>query len=119
MTFIRQIKIITGDVGTNSGSPTGFDTAYVNGTVHQVPDISTAQCAADLQVIYNYLNLLPVDIELLYPAQFGNGLVLTPHTYLMDAATVFTDTVFLNAQGNANAVFVIKINATFHLFTQR
>ncbi|HLP52003.1 MAG TPA: ice-binding family protein [Chitinophagales bacterium] len=101
---------ITGDVGTNVGLTTGFDSAYVNGTIHPIPDTSTARCAADLAVVYNYLNVLPHDIELLYPAQFGNGLVLTPHTYLMNAATVFTDTVFLNAQGNADAVFVIKIN---------
>ncbi|MFZ4520927.1 MAG: ice-binding family protein [Bacteroidales bacterium] len=53
---------------------------------------------------------MPYDIELLYPAQFGHDLVLTPHTYLLNAATTFTDTLFLNAQGNATAVFVIKIN---------
>jgi hypothetical protein len=44
----------------------------------------------------------------LYPVQFGNNLVLTPHTYLMEAAAVLTDSVYLNAQGNANAVFVKK-----------
>jgi hypothetical protein len=63
--------------------------------------------------VYAYLNTLPHDIELLYPAQFGNGLMLTPHTYLLDAATVFSDTLYLNALGNANAVFVIKGNGAF------
>ena len=48
-------------------------------------------------------------MELLYPAQFGNNLVLTPHTYIMNAATTFTGNLYLNAQGNASAVFVIKI----------
>jgi len=37
-------------------------------------------------------------------------LVLTPHTYLMGGAATFTDTLFLNAQGNSSAVFVIQIN---------
>lgn len=106
-----------GDVGTNVGLTTGFDTLLITGEVHPGPDISTALCASDLTVVYNYLNTLPNDILLLYPAQFGNNLVLTPHTYLLGAATVLTDTLFLNAQGNANAVFVIKINGAFSTST--
>lgn len=103
------ITTVTGDIGTNVGLTSGFDPLLVTGTVHAIPDGSTAQCAADLLVVYNYLNTLPYDIELLYPAQFGNNLVLTPHTYLLNAATAFTDTLYLNAQGNSNAVFVIKM----------
>jgi hypothetical protein len=101
---------LTGDVGTNAGSTTGYNPLFVTGTIHPIPDGSTAQCASDLLVAYNYVNTLTPDIELLYPAQFGNSLVLTPHTYLMNGAATFTDTLYLNAQGNANAVFVIQIN---------
>ncbi len=108
---------ITGDIGSNSGSPTGFNPAFVNGMIHSNPDGSTAQCANDLAIAYTYLNTLTTDIELLYPAQFGNNLVLTPHTYLLNAATVFTDSLYLDAQGNANAVFVIKINGAFSTST--
>ncbi|MGA3015209.1 MAG: ice-binding family protein, partial [Bacteroidales bacterium] len=86
------ITYVTGDVGTNVGLTTGFDPLLVTGIIHPIPDSSTARCAADLSNVYNYLNTLPYDIELLYPAQFGNNLVLTPHTYLLNAATVFTDT---------------------------
>jgi len=103
------ISFVTGDVGTNVGLTTGFQAANVTGTVHPNPDVSTAQCAADLNDVYLYLNTLPVDIELLYPAAFGQGLVLTPHTYLMNAATVLNGNVILNAQDNPDAVFVIKI----------
>jgi hypothetical protein len=103
------ITYVTGDVGTNVGLTTGFDPLLVTGTIHPIPDVSTAQCAVDLGIVYNYLNTLPYDIELLYPAQFGNNLVLTPHTYLLNAATVFTDTLYLNAQGLPDAVFVIQI----------
>ncbi len=98
-----------GDIGTNSGLTTGFNPLLINGEVHAVPDGSTNQCATDLATVYAYLNSLSADIELLYPAQFGNNLTLTPHTYLLNAATSFTDTLYLNAQGNPNAVFVIKI----------
>lgn len=104
------ISTIIGSIGTNVGLTTGFDPLLVTGTIHLIPDGTTAQCAADLLNAYNYLNILPVDIELLYPAQFGRNLVLTPHTYIMKAAAVFTDSLYLNAQGNPDAVFVIKIN---------
>lgn len=108
---------VTGDVGTNVGLATGYDPLLVNGIIHPKPDGSTSACAADLLNVYNYLNTLTDDIELLYPAQFGSNLVLTPHTYIMKGATTFTDTLYLNGQGNANAVFVIKINGALSTST--
>jgi ice-binding like protein/type IX secretion system substrate protein len=108
---------LTGDVGTNVGLTTGFVANDVTGTIHSSPDGSTATCAADLSVVYDSLNALAYDINLLYPAQFGNNLVLTPHTYLLDAATTLTDTIVLNAEGDANAVFVIRINGALSTST--
>lgn len=101
---------ISGDVGTNVGLTTGFNPLTVSGTIHPIPDTSTANAAADLLIMNNYVDSLVYDIELLYPAQFGRNLVLTPHTYIMKGATTFTDTLYLNAEGNADAIFVIKIN---------
>lgn len=111
------VTIVTGDIGTNVGLTTGYSAIDVTGTIHPIPDGSTAACASDLSNVYTYLNLLPHDIELLYPAQFGRNLVLTPHTYLMNAAAVFTDSLYLNALGNVNAVFVIKINGALSTST--
>lgn len=111
------ISTITGDVGTNVGLTTGFDALTVDGNIHPIPDGSTAACAADVLAIYNNLNALAYDIELLYPAQFGNNLVLTPHTYILKGATALTDTLYLNAQGNADAVFVIQINGALSTST--
>ncbi len=111
------ITYVTGDVGTNVGLTTGFDPLLVTGIIHPIPDGYTNLCAVDLGNVYTYLNTLPYDIELLYPAQFGNNLVLTPHTYLMNAATIFTDTLYLSAQGNSNAVFVIQINGALSTST--
>lgn len=111
------ITNVKGDVGTNVGLTTGYDPLLVNGMVHPIADGSTAAAAADLLNAYNYLNTLPHDIQLLYPAQFGSNLVLTPHTYLMNAATTFTDSLYLNAEGNATAVFVIKINGALSTST--
>jgi len=111
------ITNVKGDVGTNVGLTTGFDALLVGGAIHPIPDVSTAQAADDLHKVYTYLNTLPYDIELLYPAQFGRNLVLTPHTYLLNAAAMLTDTLYLNAQDNANAVFVIQINGALSTST--
>ncbi len=111
------VTTITGDVGTNVGTTTGFLAANVTGTIHLIPDTSTSQCAQDLGVVYQYLNTLPTDIQLLFPTQVGQNLVLTPHTYLLDGATVLTNKMTLNAQGNSNAVFVFKISGAFSTST--
>jgi hypothetical protein len=103
------ITHVIGDVGANVGLTTGFDPLLISGTIHLIPNVSTAQAAADLLIAYTYLNGLVPDIELLYPAQFGGNLVLTPHTYVLNGGTTFTDTIYLNAQGISEAVFVIKI----------
>lgn len=108
---------VTGDVGTNVGLTTGFQAINVTGAIHPIPDGSTAACASDLNNAYNYLNSLAYDIELLYPAEFGNNLVLTPHTYLLNAATIFTDSLYLDAMGDMNAVFVIQINGALYTST--
>jgi hypothetical protein len=107
----------TGDIGTNVGLTTGYNALNVTGVIHPIPDGSTGACAADLLTAYNYLNTLAYDIELMAPAQFGFNLVLTPHVYRMNAATAFTDTLFLNAEGNTNAVFVIQINGALSTST--
>ena len=107
---------IIGDVGTNGPSDltTGYNPLTVTGTIHPIPDVVTAQAAADLLLAYNYLvGLNPGDIELMRPELFGHHLILTPHTYLMQGAVTFTDTLYLDARGNANAVFIINVNGAF------
>src|ERR1035437_788441 len=108
------VTTVIGDVGNNGiGSITGWSPSEVTGTLHLTQDASTSQCAKDLDTLYKHLNALPYDIQLLYPVQFGRNLVLTPHVSLMDATingpATFTDSLYLDAQGNTNGVFVIKI----------
>jgi hypothetical protein len=95
-------------IATNSVSTAGYNSANVTGTIHSAPDASASTCSSELLNVYTSLNSLTSDIELLYPAQFGNNLALTPHVYQLNAASVLTDTLYLNAQGNENAVFLIK-----------
>jgi len=103
---------INGDVGGNTVAPTGFNPDSVTGGIY-FNNPSTNAAAADLLLVYDYLLALPHDIKLMAPTEFGHNLVLTPHTYLLDASVTFTDTVYLDAQGNANAVFVIKTYGAF------
>jgi len=103
------ITTVNGDVGANVGLTTGFDSLLVTGKLRLLPDTATASAAAELIMVYNQLNGLAADIELLYPAQFGRNLVLTPNTYILNGATALTDTLFLNAQGISSAVFIIKV----------
>jgi len=103
---------VTGDVGGNTVPPTGWTPLFVSGGIY-FNNPSTAAAAGDLLLIYNNLLGLPYDIKLLDPAEFGHSLVLTPHTYQMDAAVTFTDTIFLDAMGNADAVFIIKTFGAF------
>lgn len=111
------VSSATGDIGTNVGLTTGYNALNVVGNIHPIPDGNTAACASDLLLAYTYLNTLPYDIELLYPAQFGYNLVLTPHVYRMNGATAFTDTLFLDGGGNANAVFVLQLNGALSTST--
>jgi len=108
---------ITGDIGSNNGATTGYNPLLVNGAIHAGPDAATVQCATDFQTLDTYLLTLPYDIQLLYPAQFGNSLVLTPHTYFLNAATLLTGSLYLDAEDNANAVFVIQINGALSTST--
>ena len=108
---------LTGDVGTNVGLTTGFNPLFVTGKIHPIADASTAACASDLLNMSTYLNGLTPDIELMFPAVFGKNLVLTPHTYVMNGAVTFTDTLYLNARGDANAIFVIKVYGAFSTST--
>src|SRR5690606_16821019 len=107
------ISNIIGDVGSNSGLTTGFDTSTVDGTVHPIPNGITLAAANDLAIVYAYLDGITEDITLQFPAQFGHNLVLTPHAYLMNAAVTLTDTVYLDARGDSNAVFTIRTNGAF------
>ncbi len=111
------VTTVDGDVGTNDGLTTGFNPLFVNGTIHPIPDGETSQAATDLLNVYNLVSAMPEDIILMRPDLFGHNLVLTPHTYLMNGAVTFTDTLYLNAQGDPDAVFVIRTEGAFSTST--
>jgi hypothetical protein len=102
------ISDITGYVGSNAGAITGF--AGLNGMVDSVNAV-TAQCAADLTIAYNQLNNSVTTSAL--GVLLGNGQVLDSGVYAIAAATSLNGVLTLDAQGNPNAVFIIKIQGAF------
>lgn len=97
---------IWGDVGTDVGAYTGSQT--VAGNVHVVDAVS-AQAALDVRAAYIYMTGLSCDSIIETP--FGDGLVLGPgKVYCITTAAALNGNLILDAQGNSNAVFIIKIN---------
>jgi hypothetical protein len=103
---------ITGYVGGNTAAPSNYNPLLVPDGIYGI-DGTTAAAAADLGNVYSYLNGLTEDIILTAPTLLGHNLVLTPHTYLLGAAATLTDTLYLDALGNADAVFIIKTQGAF------
>ncbi len=98
--------LIWGDVGTYVGAYTGNQT--VNGNVH-VADSVSAKAALDLNTAYAYMSGLTCDSTIGTP--FGSGLVLLPgRVYCLTTASVLNGNLILDALGNANGIFMIKIN---------
>ena len=100
-------SVITGDIGTNVGAFTGFPPGTVIGNI-QVADSVTALAAANLGTAYTSLNALTCDSTI--GATMGNGQILTPKVYCITTLASINGTLTLNALGNPNAVFVIKVN---------
>ncbi|MBA3666003.1 MAG: DUF3494 domain-containing protein, partial [Bacteroidetes bacterium] len=99
---------VTGNVGTNNGSSTGF--GNVNGGMHD-GDAASAQCATDLLIAYNQLNALTPGF---FPSSsLGNGQTLNAGVYSIGANSTLNLLLNLDGQGNPNAVFVFKIQGAF------
>lgn len=100
--------IITGDAGTNVGAFTGFPPGVVNGQIH-VADATSLQVAADVITAYDFLTGVLCDSAI--GLVLGNNQILTPHVYCLGgAASTLNDTLYLDAQGDASALFIFKVN---------
>lgn len=98
---------ITGDIGTNVGALTGFPPGTVSGSIH-VADSVTTLAATNLGTAFASLSSLTCDSTL--GATLGNGQELTPKVYCITTLATLNGNLTLNAMGNPNAVFVIKVN---------
>ncbi len=103
-------SVVTGDLGTNVGAFTGFPPGTVIGSIH-VADAASTSAATDVSIAYNYLNSLTCGNVI--GVGLGSGQILTPNVYCIGAASTLNGTLTLDALGNPNAIFVIKIDGAF------
>ncbi len=104
-------SIVTGDLGLSPGSSvTGFPPGVVvSGTVH-VGDGTAIAAQSSLTSAYNNLAGQACTQDL--SGQDLGGKTLTSGVYCFTGSAQLTGTLTLNAQGNANAVFIFKIGST-------
>jgi hypothetical protein len=103
-------SIVTGDIGSDIGTITGFPNpgTVVGNTFFADP--TTAQAAADIGVLYGYLAAYP-------DGPVHNTTIvtetLTPNCYGFGGASTLDGDLTLDAQGNPDALFIFKVNGAF------
>ena len=98
---------IVGDIGTNAGNFTGFPPGVYTGASH-IADPQSLAAKSDLTTAWNQMGAVPCDAVL--SVTMGNGQVLTSQTYCSGAASTLGGTLTLDAQGDPNAIFIIKVD---------
>jgi hypothetical protein len=100
-------SVVTGDVGTVSGAFNAFPTGTLIGLKH-LGDATSVQAATDLANLQG--DLLGRACGPTLAVALGNGQTLTPNTYCILAASTLSGNLTLDAQGDPNARFIIKID---------
>lgn len=102
--------IVTGDLGVWPGTAvTGFPPGIVIGTIYP-GDAVAQQAQSDVTVAYNDLAGRPCDVDLT-GTDLG-GLTLTEAVYCFSSSAQLTGQLVLDAQGNADALFIFQIGST-------
>lgn len=102
--------VVNGNLGVSPGNAvTGFPPGQVNGTIH-AGNATAAQAQSDLTIAYNDAAGRACDVNL--TGQDLGGKTLTAGAHCFSTSAQLTGAVTLNAQGNANAVFIFQIGST-------
>ena len=110
---------INGDVGLHPGSAQGIPPSEINGVIH-VNDQAIIDAQAALLAAYNDAVSRSVNAQTL-PGNLG-GLTITPGLYVNSSSVEISGTganaiLTLDAQGDANAVFIFKMASTLTMGT--
>ncbi len=101
---------ITGDIGTAFGAVTLATVAH-NGNTH-IQNPAAAQANLDLVSLYIQLMCIP-NTNLDHSPTFGAGETITANIYTINGSGFLAADLTLDAQGDSNAVFVLKFNGEF------
>jgi hypothetical protein len=104
-------SVISGDLGVSPGTAVvGFPPGLVNGGTIHAADAVALQAQNDVTTAYNSLAAQTCTADL--TGQDLGGRVLTAGVYCFSSSAQLTGTLILDAQGNPNAVFIIKTGST-------
>lgn len=106
-TNVGDATTVTGNVGNTVGGFTIFPTGTLIGQKHAADEVATI-AATDLTSAYS--DMLALTCGQAIAVTLGNDQVLTPNIYCLGSGSSINGNLILDAQGNANAVFVFKIN---------
>lgn len=101
---------VTGDVGNNGGAFAAFPPGVLVGQIHNINAVSQL-AATSLTSTNTFFENMACETTIA-PA-LGAGQVLTPGVYCQTAVATLTGDLTLNALGDPNAIFVIKLGGTF------
>ncbi len=107
------LSSITGDIGTYAGALTGFPPGTITGQIYTVGDPVLAQASTDLSLAYGYLSTLG---GVVLGTSLG-GQILTPGVYFAGAAANLTGDLTLDAGGDPDALFIIRIDGALSTST--
>ena len=103
-------SVVTGDLGVSAGtSVTGFPPGILHGTMH-IMDGVALQAHDDVVTAYNVLAGMTPTTNL--TGQDLGGMTLVSGVYNFESSAQLTGALVLNAQGNANVLFVFQIGST-------
>jgi hypothetical protein len=102
---------VTGNIGTNTTSVTGFPPGTILGTIYQTGDPAAVQAATD--VASAYADLSATTCGSVIGTTLGSGQILTPDIYCLGSTSILNGNLTLDALGDPNALFIIKINGAF------
>jgi hypothetical protein len=109
-----EATTVTGDVGTHVGAFNAFPPGVLIGQIH-VADPVSAQAATDVDVLYGYLDALTCGSVI--GSTMGNGQILLPGIYCITEAASLNGDLILDAQCDADAIFIIQIDGALSTST--
>jgi hypothetical protein len=96
----------SGNIGTNSGSISGFTNQ--SNPLFRTQDALTSSCAAFLPSFFNTVKAIPATITN-HAAAFGNGEILIPGVYSITTAGTIAGVLTLDGLNDSNSKFIFKI----------
>jgi hypothetical protein len=102
---------LTGNIGSNLGAITGFETASLIGSFYNA-NPTTLQAKADLLITYNQLVAIPATITGHAPA-FGSSETLTAGVYDIAGAGSLAGILTLDGLGDTASMFIFRFGGAY------